>query len=293
MLAYVATLLLLPILEHLFAATSNIRLNEFTDLGNPLLQRLSLEAPGTYHHCIVVATLAAAAADRIAANSLLARVGAYFHDIGKLTKPSFYSENIGADRLNPHEGLSPNMSAVIIAAHVKEGIGMSIHYNLPPPIYDIIREHHGTSVMSWFLHKAKEEAKGKTKNGDDKSSQPLVDESQFRYPGPRPTTKEAAIVMLADSVEAASRSLDRPTRTNIENMVENIVNGKIKDEQLNSSPLTFLDVVSIKRSFANSLTNILHARVAYPKEEGQKDRMEEKQKEPASETYGVNTEAKA
>ena len=293
MLAYVATLLLLPILEHLFAATSNIRLNEFTDLGNPLLQRLSLEAPGTYHHCIVVATLAAAAADRIAANSLLARVGAYFHDIGKLTKPSFYSENIGADRLNPHEGLSPNMSAVIIAAHVKEGIGMSIHYNLPPPIYDIIREHHGTSVMSWFLHKAKEEAKEKTKNGDDKSSQPLVDESQFRYPGPRPTTKEAAIVMLADSVEAASRSLDRPTRTNIENMVENIVNGKIKDEQLNSSPLTFLDVVSIKRSFANSLTNILHARVAYPKEEGQKDRMEEKQKEPASETYGVNTEAKA
>lgn len=291
--AYVATILLLPVMEHLFAATSNIRLNEFTDLGNPLLQRLSLEAPGTYHHCIVVATLAAAAADRIAANSLLARVGAYYHDIGKLTKPSFYSENVGADRHNPHEGLSPNMSAVIIGAHVKEGMGMSLHHNLPPPIHDIVREHHGTSVMSWFLHKAKEEAKAKSKNGDDKNSHSPVDESQFRYPGPRPTTKEAAIVMLADSVEAASRSLERQTRANIENMVESIVNGKIKDEQLDLSPLTFLDVVSIKRSFASSLTNILHARVPYPKDEDQKGRREEKQKEPANEADGGNAEATA
>lgn len=263
------TVILLPILEHIFAACSNIRLNEFSDLGSPLLQRLSLEAPGTYHHSIVVANLAAAAADRIGANALLARVGSYYHDIGKLSKPSFYTENIGAGQQSPHQNISPNMSTVIIAAHVKEGIGISLHYNLPPPILDIIREHHGTGIMSWFLHKAKEEAKAKA--AETKSDPQPVDESQFRYPGPRPSTREAGIVLLADSVEAASRSLEKPVPTLIENLVDQIVKTKIDDEQLDCCPLSFIDVAIIKRTFTSTLSNILHARIAYPKDDDSKE----------------------
>ena len=267
--AFAATVLLLPLLEHLFGACSNIRLNDYADLGHSLLQKLSLAAPGTYHHSVVVATLSAAAADRIGANSLLARVGSYYHDIGKLTKPNYYTENARPDQANPHDGISPNMSAVIIAAHVKEGIGLALHYNLPPPIRDIIREHQGTSVMHWFLHKAKEDAKAKAEAG--KTDPATVDESQFRYSGPRPSTKESGIVLLADSIEAASRSLERPTHGAIENLVNNIVSGKIDDEQLDCCPLSFLDVALIKRTFTTSLTNILHARVAYPADEKSKE----------------------
>lgn len=267
--AFAATIILLPLLEHFFAATSNIRLNEYADLGHPVLQKLSLEAPGTYHHSIVVATLAAAAAERIGANALLARVGSYYHDIGKLTKPAFYAENIGVDQKNPHTEISPNMSAVIIAAHVKEGIGLALHYNLPPPIRDIIREHHGTSVMTWFLHKAKEEAKAKAEKS--KSDPEPVDESQFRYSGPRPTTREAGIVLLADSVEAASRSLERPVPAAIENLVNNIVTSKIQDEQLDCCQLTFVDVATVKRTFTATLSNILHARIPYPKDDDAKE----------------------
>lgn len=268
-LAFTATIILLPILEHFFGACSNIRLNEFADLGSPLLQKLSLEAPGTYHHSIVVATLAAAAAERIGANPLIARVGSYYHDIGKLTKPSFYTENIRSDQRNPHDTISPNMSAVIIAAHVKEGIGLSMHYNLPPPVRDIIREHHGTSIMSWFLHKAKEEAKQKAE-ATKKDPEP-VDESQFRYPGPRPTSREAGIVLLADCVEAASRSLERTTPSSIENLIDNIVRTKIDDEQLDCCLLTFVDVATVKRTFTVTLANILHPRIAYPKDDDTKE----------------------
>ncbi len=269
LLSFAATIVLLPILEHLFGACSNIRLNEFADLGSPLLQKLSLEAPGTYHHSIVVATLAAAAAERIGANPLVARVGAYYHDIGKLTKPSFYTENIRPEQGNPHDTLSPNMSAVIISAHVKEGIGLSLHYNLPPPVRDIIRQHHGTSVMGWFLHKAKEEAKLKAET--TKKDPEAVDESQFRYPGPRPTTREAGIVLLADCVEAASRSLEKTTHSSIENLIDNIVKSKIDDEQLDCCRLTFIDIACIKRTFTTTLANILHPRIAYPKEADTKE----------------------
>ncbi len=268
-LSFAATIVLLPILEHFFGACSNIRLNEFADLGSPLLQKLSLEAPGTYHHSIVVATLAAAAAERIGANPLVVRVGSYYHDIGKLTKPSFYTENIRADQGNPHDTLSPNMSVVIISAHVKEGIGLSLHYNLPPPVRDIIREHHGTSVMAWFLHKAKEEAKQKAEA--TKKDPEAVDESQFRYPGPRPTTREAGIVLLADCVEAASRSLEKTTHSAIENLIDNIVKSKIDDEQLDCCRLTFIDIACIKRTFTTTLANILHPRIAYPKEDDTKE----------------------
>lgn len=269
LLAFTSTIILLPVLEHFFGACSNIRLNEFADLGSPLLQKLSLEAPGTYHHSIVVATLASAAAERIGANPLIARVGSYYHDIGKLTKPTFYTENIRTDQRNPHDTISPNMSAVIIAAHVKEGIGLSMHYNLPPPVRDIIREHHGTSIISWFLHKAKEEAKHKAETLK-KVPEP-VDECQFRYPGPRPTTREAGIVLLADCVEAASRSLERATPSSIENLIDNIVRIKIDDEQLDCCRLTFIDVAIIKRTFTVTLANILHPRIAYPKDDDTKE----------------------
>ncbi len=268
-LAFAATVLLLPLMEHLFGACSNIRLNDYADLGHALLQKLSLAAPGTYHHSMVTATLAAAAADRIGANALLARVGSYYHDIGKLTKPNYYTENARQEQGNPHDAISPNMSAVIIAAHVKEGIGLALHYNLPPPVRDIIREHQGTSVMHWFLHKAKEEAKAKAAASGAEPE--AVDESQFRYPGPRPTTKESGIVLLADSIEAASRSLERPVPGAIENLVNNIVSGKIDDEQLDCCPLSFLDVALVKRTFTTSLTNILHARVAYPSDDKPKE----------------------
>lgn len=268
-LAFVAIIILLPIHEHFFGACSNIRLNEFADLSNPLLQKLSLEAPGTYHHSIVVATLASAAAERIGANALLARVGSYYHDIGKITKPAYYTENTRGEHSNPHENISANMSAVIIGAHVKEGIGLALHYNLPPPIRDIVREHHGTSVITWFLHKAKEEAKQKVE-ASGKDPEP-IDESQFRYSGPRPKTRESGIVLLADSVEAASRSLERTTNSAIENLVDNIVRGKIDDEQLDCCELSFIDVATIKRTFTTTLSNILHPRIAYPKDEETKN----------------------
>lgn len=273
MLAFAATIILLPIHEHFFGACSNIRLNEFADLSNPLLQKLSLEAPGTYHHSIVVATLASAAAERIGANALLARVASYYHDIGKITKPVYYTENTRGEHQSPHETISPNMSAVIIGAHVKEGIGLALHYNLPPPIRDVIREHHGTSIMTWFLHKAKEEAKQKAET-TGKDSDP-VDESQFRYSGPRPTTRESGIVLLADCVEAASRSLERTTNSAIENLVDNIVRGKIDDEQLDNCQLSFIDVATIKRTFTTTLSNILHPRIAYPKDDDTKESQNE------------------
>lgn len=268
-LAYAAVIILLPLHEHFFGACSNIRLNEFADLSHPLLERLSLEAPGTYHHCMVVASLAAAAAERIGANALLARVAAYYHDIGKITKPAYYTENTRGEPRSPHDAISPNMSAVIINAHVKEGIGLALHYNLPPPVRDVVREHHGTSVMTWFLHKAREEAKVRAE-ATGKPSGP-VDESQFRYGGPRPTTRESGIILLADSVEAASRSLERTTRSAIENLVDNIVRGKIDDEQLDCCHLSFVDVATIKRTFITTLCNILHPRIAYPKGEEAKE----------------------
>lgn len=272
-LAFAAIIILLPLHEHFFGACSNIRLNEFADLSNPLLQKLSLEAPGTYHHSIVVATLASAAAERIGANALLARVASYYHDIGKITKPVYYTENTRGEHQSPHENISPNMSAVIIGAHVKEGIGLALHYNLPPPVRDVIREHHGTSIMTWFHHKAKEEARQKVE-ASGKEPDP-VDESQFRYSGPRPTSRESGIVLLADSVEAASRSLERTTNSAIENLVDNIVRGKIDDEQLDCCQLSFIDVAIIKRTFTTTLSNILHPRIAYPKDDDTKESLNE------------------
>jgi len=267
-LASILTVLTLPLFETCFDITTDITLLELSDLGHPLLQRLAMEAPGTYHHSLVVASLAQAAADEIGANSLLTRVCSYYHDIGKLTKPDFFAENIHM-QVNPHDDLPPSMSTLVITAHVKEGLTLALLHKLPEPIQRVIVEHHGTSLISCFHHKARTQLEfelGKKTSGTNGSSA-KVDESDFRYSGPKPSTKESAIISLADSVEAASRSLEKTTPGHLESLVNEIVFVKLKDEQLENCDLTMEELARIKRSFVFTLTNMLHGRIAYPKDE--------------------------
>ncbi len=260
-------LAVLPLLETSFDTSTDITLLELSDLSHPLLQRLALEAPGTYHHSLIVANLAQAAADEIGANSLLARVASYFHDIGKIVKPDFFAENINA-RPNPHDNIAPSMSTLIISAHVKEGFSMAKHHKLPRSIINVISEHHGTSVMTFFHHKAKELQLAE--NADENNiSSAEIDDSSFRYPGPKPSSKESAIICLADSIEAASRSIEKTQPSYIEGIVNDIIHAKVNDGQLDNSTLTFGELSIIKRSFIFTLTNMLHGRVPYPKNENQ------------------------
>ncbi len=265
LLSFIITIATLPIFEHFFACTSNVRLNEFCDMRHPLLLRLSSEAEGTFHHSIQVATLAANAAERIGANSFIARVGGYFHDIGKLSKPYFYVENTSiAQSASVHDSISPSMSALVIMSHVKDGVALALHYNMPPPILDIIRQHHGTTTIAYFLNKARKQAE---KNAAAGLPEETIDESLYRYPGPTPVSKEAGIVMLADSIEAASRSMEKPTPAKLDALVRSIINQKILDGQLDNCELTNRDISIIKSVFTTSLTNSLHARIPYPSKE--------------------------
>lgn len=265
LLSFIITIATLPIFEHFFACTSNVRLNEFCDLRHPLLLRLSSEAEGTFHHSIQVATLAANAAERIGANSFIARVGGYFHDVGKLSKPYFYVENTSITQsASVHDSISPSMSALVIMSHVKDGVALALHYNMPPPILDIIRQHHGTTTIAYFLNKARKQAE---KNAAAGLPGETIDESLYRYPGPSPISKEVGIVMLADSIEAASRSLDKPTPAKLDALVRSIINQKILDGQLDNCELTNRDIAIIKTVFSTSLTNSLHARIPYPSAE--------------------------
>jgi len=244
---------ILPIFEFLFGTITNIRLLELADFNHPLLNRLMLEAPGTYHHSLIVGNLSEAASRAVGANSLLARIGAYYHDIGKLTKPGYFSENqcvVG----NVHESLAPNMSKLVIMNHVKEGVELAKEYRLNPHIIDFIRQHHGTSLVYYFYRKALE-------NGQEQAG---VKEDVFRYPGPKPTTKEAAIVLLADSVEAATRALKEPTLAKMEELVHKIINNKFIDGQLDECDLTLKDLEKISQVFIHILTGISHTRVHYP-----------------------------
>lgn len=280
-------LLILPLFEAVFRITSDITLLDISDLGHPLLQRLAIEAPGTYHHSLVVANLAAAAADEIGANSLLARICAYYHDIGKLTKPNFFAENIHM-QTNPHDDLPPSMSTLVITAHVKEGMSLAMIHKLPDPVQDVIREHHGTSLISCFHHKAKSQLEfelGRRKNGAPPNGNQQVDEGSFRYSGPKPSFKESAIISLADSVEAASRSLEKTTPGHLEGLVNDLAFAKLQDGQFDNCDLTLSELVRIKRSFVFTLTNMLHGRLAYPKDEdrGQKP-AEDTSSEPAADT---------
>ncbi len=249
-----------PIFESLFGFITDIKLLELANLNQPLFQRMIIEAPGTYHHSIIVASLVEAAADAIGANSLLAKVSAYYHDIGKLAKPHYYIENqTGYD--NRHDKLSPKMSSLIIISHVKEGCELASEVKLGQPIINIIREHHGTSLVSFFFDKAKKDK--------DESIRSLT-ESDFRYPGPKPQTKEAGLVMLGDVVEASSRTLSNPTPARIRSLVRERIERIYMDGQLDDCELTLKNLNTIAETFTRILTGIFHHRVDYP-ESSQKE----------------------
>ncbi|MBN1884493.1 MAG: HDIG domain-containing protein [Candidatus Krumholzibacteriota bacterium] len=256
--SFICTILvmfLLPIFESIFDVTTNFTLMELSDLNRPLLRRLIMEAPGTYHHSLMVGNLVEAVAGEVGANSLLARVAAYYHDIGKLAKPEYFFENKG-DNVNKHEKLAPTMSALILGSHVKEGVELARKEKLPRVISDAIREHHGTTVMAYFYQKALEYDSHDSVNVDD-----------FRYPGPRPSSKENALIMLADSCEAAVRSLKEPTAPRIRAIVSRLVQTRMNDGELDDSGLTLNDIAVIREKYIQLLTGIFHPRISYPGQE--------------------------
>ncbi len=242
----------LPIFEYLLRTVTNISLLELADPHQPLLQRMILEAPGTYHHSLLVGNLSDAACTNIGANGLLARVGAYYHDIGKLQKPEYFIENQQIKK-NLHDELSPTMSKLIIMNHIKEGLELAKKYSLSPAIWDFIKQHHGNSLVYYFYRRALE---GKEEDHE-------VSEEGFRYPGPKPNTKETAVVLLADSVEAATRTLKEPTPAKIEETVHKIINNKFIDGQLDECELTLKDIEKISSVFTKILSGIYHSRINY------------------------------
>jgi cyclic-di-AMP phosphodiesterase PgpH len=266
---------LLPLLEALFKRTTDITLLELTDYNHPLLSRMQMEAPGTYHHSLVVAQLAENAANAIGANPLRARVCALFHDIGKLVKPEYFSEN-QRDGVNPHDFNNPSLSALIIKSHVKEGVDLALQYRLPRVVINVIRQHHGTSLIRYFYHRALGTATRSPvapasqvpfpgNRGTAPGLDPVpVSEATYRYDGPRPQFKESAIILLADGCEAASRSLPKVTPQGLAELIDKIVTDHIADGQLDESPLTFAEITRIKSSFNFTLLNMLHSRIAYP-----------------------------
>lgn len=247
---------LLALFESTFDIATDFSLLELSNLNHPLLKQLSVEAPGTYHHSILVGNLAEAGAQAVNANSLLARVGSYYHDIGKIDKAEYFVENqLGAK--NPHRKLSPRMSALILSNHVKRSLELAEQHRLPSAIQAIMTEHHGRSVMQFFYQKAVAQ----------KSRDEDVNEEDYRYPGPKPQTKESAIVMLADAVEAASRALKQPTHSRLKGLIESLVDDRFKAGELDESPLTLRDLERIKEAFLNILDGTFHARVQYPDRE--------------------------
>lgn len=257
----------LPLLEGVFKITTDISWLEAADLNHPLLKRLTIEAPGTYHHSLVVANLAEAAAEAIGANPTMCRVGAYFHDIGKLVKPDYFTENTPSER-NPHNELAPTMSALIIIAHVKEGVDLALKHKLNKQVIDIIQQHHGTSLVYYFYKRALQQQEDTRQGGKIMNIReediPEVHEESFRYPGPRARTKEAGIISLADAVESASRSMDKPTPQKIDQMIGDIIESRILDRQLEECDLTLRDLRLIAESFGFTLRSMLHSRIAYP-----------------------------
>lgn len=254
LLSGVLTIGVLSSLESLFDIVTTVKLLELSNPNQPLLKKLLMEAPGTYHHSVLVANLSELAAEAIGANSVLARVGAYYHDVGKLKRSYFFKENqVGMS--NPHDKLSPNLSTLIIIGHVKDGIELAKEYKLPEVIQDIIREHHGTSLVKYFYITMK--------NNSEKPEE--VREEDFRYPGPNPRSREAGIIMLADGVEAAVRSISEPTTGKIQEMVNNIIKGRLNDGYLDSCDLTLKDIDKIRKAFLKGLSGIYHERIEYPK----------------------------
>lgn len=258
LLVSIIVLGVLPIFEYLFKAVTNISLLELADSHQPLLGLLIQEAPGTYHHSLIVGNLSEAAAQAIGANALLSRVGAYYHDIGKLEKPEYFSEN--QDRaLNKHDNLSPAMSKLVIMKHVKEGVELARKHRLNPALIDFIEQHHGKGLVYYFYLRALENPK----EGQE------VEEEGYRYPGPKPNSKETAIVLLADSVEAAVRSLKEPTAAAIEDLVHKVINNKFIDGQLDECDLALKDLEKISAVFIRLLCGIYHTRASYPDKDNQ------------------------
>ncbi|MBI4840792.1 MAG: HDIG domain-containing protein [candidate division NC10 bacterium] len=245
---------LLPLLEKSFGRTTDFTLLELSNLNEPMLRHLVLVAPGTYHHSIMVGTLAEAAAEAVGANALLCRVGAYYHDIGKTRHPAYFIEN-QSDAMNRHDKLAPSLSRAILMAHVKEGVEMARAYGLPEVLVDLIPQHHGTRLVSYFYQRARE------RTDPDLHA---VKEEDYRYPGPKPQTREAAILMLADAVEAAARTLSDPTSARIQGAVQKIITGIFVDGQLDECDLTLRDLHLIANNFVRILTGIFHHRVDYP-----------------------------
>jgi cyclic-di-AMP phosphodiesterase PgpH len=278
----------LPIFEGLFKRTTDITLLELTDFNHPLLRLMQMEAPGTYHHSLVVAQLAENAANAIGANPLLARVCALFHDIGKTKKPEYFTEN-QRDRANPHDENNPSLSALIIKAHVKDGVDLALKHKLPRAVIDVIQQHHGTTLIRYFFQRALTSSKTASptspastpsqsvgpvsRHGIVDTRSPFVSlpgleparvcETTYRYDGPRPQFKESAIIHLADGVEAASRSLRKITPQHLGELIDQIFRDRIEDSQLDEAPITFEDLTKIKSSFTFTLLNMLHSRVGY------------------------------
>ncbi|NNF03129.1 MAG: HDIG domain-containing protein, partial [Rhodothermales bacterium] len=251
---------MLWIFERMFGITTDLTLLELSDTNRPLLKELSLKASGTFNHVLQVANLAEAAAASVGANALMTRVGALYHDVGKMIKPEYFVEN-QRQGSNPHDGLKPRMSALIIASHVKEGIEIGRKYRLPQEVLDFIPMHHGTTRIEYFYRRALDQ---------QKEESPDILESEFRYPGPKPNTRETGILMLADSVEAASRTLENPTHKRLENLIDSIVDARRDDGQLDETNLTFAEIDVIKDAFLNVLMGIYHVRVKYPGDEPKK-----------------------
>jgi putative nucleotidyltransferase with HDIG domain len=269
----------IPLIENIFYYTTDIKLLEQANFDSPVLRELMVRAPGTYHHSVLVGNLVESAAEAISANPLLARVAAYYHDIGKSSKPFYFIENVG-QMDNRHDRLAPSMSALILISHVKEGAELAKEHRLGQPIVDIIRQSHGTGLITYFYQKAKNLAAQEGK---------VVDEQEFRYPGPKPQTREAGLVLLADHVEAASRTLADPTPARIQGMVQKIINNIFIDGQLDECELTLKNLHEIAKSFIRILAGIYHQRIDYPepaykekeKGNGAKKHIESSDHEPA------------
>ena len=251
LISSILSLGLLPFLENIFNIITPMRLVELSNPNHYLLKKLMVEAPGTYQHSLMVANLAEAAAEAIGANGLLIRIGCYYHDVGKLKRPLFFIENQKwAD--NPHNKLAPQLSATIITNHTKDGVSLLREYRLPAFLYDFVREHHGKGLVAYFYRQMLQQ---KDKN---------FDEEEFRYDGPKPQSKETALLMLADTIEAAVRSLEKPTPNKIESLIDKLFKEKLNDNQLDSAPLTLLELTTIKEAFVRILVNTFHNRIEYP-----------------------------
>jgi putative nucleotidyltransferase with HDIG domain len=266
LIASVLTIGLMPFFEAAFKILSPMKLIELSNPNQPLLRKVLIEAPGTYHHSVMVANLAEAATEAVGGNGLLARVGAYYHDVGKTKRPHFFIEN-QMNMGNPHDKIAPQLSKTIITAHARDGAQMLKEYGLPKAIQDIAEQHHGTTLLKYFYHKAKQESESE------------IVESDFRYPGPKAQFKVAAIVGIADCVEAAVRSLSKPSPERIENMVRNIIRDRLEDGQFNECDLTLKELDQIAKAICETLHGIFHSRIEYPED---KEKLTTKQSQAQS-----------